>query len=718
MRLLRNKRRIRLSANTKSKSFIRKCANEYPPNGEYIKTIRKLFIIPSWDIPNSFNKSLRNHNKKFPTFRYEIFYYGYENLKHKNNKTLKSKYIISKRERRKKNMAIYHFSVQVISRGKGQSAVASASYRSGEKLRDEQSKQTKYYKREVQPENHILAPSHAPSWVQNREFLWNEVERSETRKNSRLAREINIALPRELSNEQQSELIKEYVQEQFVDKGMIADIAIHRDDKENPHAHVMLTTREISEDGFTTKNRDWNNKELLEQWREQWSEHANKALEKENIQERITHQSHADRGLEILPTVHLGHVASDMEKKGMETDRGNINRKVEQHNAIVYDLQKYREEKQQRQALSKEQEQKKAVAFTTGEQKVLDYIQTHITKEEPTLENISKIKEFNKKWHNQNNSEHYQLQNKQKNMDNLFQANATLSNFEKQISEKEQTLENTGFFQRKQKEQLRNEINSLSQTFDSQKERVSILMRDNGISTREEIPFRKKQMDKEVEQSRTELEGKRTTYKNTNKLLEQGESLLKNHEIKKATSLYPELENKRIDYKTAIKLQDIHERYNLLKTSDIATVIEKNKDEIDSMSKAISNYEKREETVNAAEIKLKRITQIDRQLKATENNPYQYGRVLNDPVAKEQYEALNERKKSIGRELVQAGYKNASSIQQDRELINEQKPIKEKYVKKIEELQKENQVLSDVQKDLQRTNKREQYLSRDNGLER
>lgn len=136
------------------------------------------------------------------------------------------------------------------------------------------------------------------------------------------------------------------------------------------------------------------------------------------------------------------------------------------------------------------------------------------------------------------------------------------------------------------------------------------------------------------------------------------------------------------------------------------------------MSKAISNYEKREETVNAAEIKLKRITQIDRQLKATENNPYQYERVLNDPVAKKQYEDLNERKKSIGRELVQAGYKNASSIQQDRELINEQKPIKEKYVKKIEELQKENQVLSDVQKDLQRTNKREQYLSRDNGLER
>ncbi|MEK4444361.1 MULTISPECIES: MobQ family relaxase, partial [unclassified Niallia] len=419
-------------------------------------------------------------------------------------------------------MAIYHFSVQMISRGKGQSAIASAAYRSGEKLYDERSEQSKYYKRDVQPENHILAPSHAPSWIQNREFLWNEVERSETRKNSQLAREINIALPRELSNKQQTELIKGYVQEQFVDKGMVADIAIHRDDKENPHAHVMLTTREISENGFTTKNRDWNKKELLEQWREQWSEHANKALKKENIQERITHQSHEDRGLEILPTVHLGHVASDMEKKGIETDRGTINREVKQHNAIVYDLQKYREKKQQRQTLIKEQEQKKTVAFAPAEQKVLDYIQTKMIKEKPTLENISKIKEINEIWHSQNNSEHYQLQNKQKNMDNLFQANATLSSLEKQISEKEQALENTGFFQRKQKEQLRHEINSLSQTLDSQKERVSILMRDNNISTREEIPFRKKQMDKEVEQSRTELEGKRTTYKNTNKLLEQG----------------------------------------------------------------------------------------------------------------------------------------------------------------------------------------------------
>ncbi|MEK4654647.1 MULTISPECIES: MobQ family relaxase [unclassified Niallia] len=615
-------------------------------------------------------------------------------------------------------MAIYHFSVQMISRGKGQSAIASAAYRSGEKLYDERSEQSKYYKRDVQPENHILAPSHAPSWIQNREFLWNEVERSETRKNSQLAREINIALPRELSNKQQTELIKGYVQEQFVDKGMVADIAIHRDDKENPHAHVMLTTREISENGFTTKNRDWNKKELLEQWREQWSEHANKALKKENIQERITHQSHEDRGLEILPTVHLGHVASDMEKKGIETDRGTINREVKQHNAIVYDLQKYREKKQQRQTLIKEQEQKKTVAFAPAEQKVLDYIQTKMIKEKPTLENISKIKEINEIWHSQNNSEHYQLQNKQKNMDNLFQANATLSSLEKQISEKEQALENTGFFQRKQKEQLRHEINSLSQTLDSQKERVSILMRDNNISTREEIPFRKKQMDKEVEQSRTELEGKRTTYKNTNKLLEQGESLLKNHEIKKTTSLYPELKNKRINYKTAIKLQDVHKRYNLSKISDIPTVIEKNKAEINNISKNISTYEQRVKTANQAEIRLGILSKIKNKLEAIENNPFQYGKLLHDSVTKEKYKKLKKQQSSIGRELRSVGYTTVGSIKEDSKLMNELKPTYDKYVKKLEELQKENETLSNVQKDLQRANKREQYLSRDNGLER
>ena len=238
-------------------------------------------------------------------------------------------------------MAIYHFSAQVISRSKGQSAVASASYRSGERLEDERTGETKYYVRNVKPETMILAPSHSPEWVYDRNRLWNEVEQSEKRKNSQLAREINVALPKELSKDQQAELIKNYVQTEFVDKGMVADIAIHRDDQENPHAHVMLTTREISEDGFTVKNRDWNNKELLHQWREQWAEHANKALEREGIQEQISHLSHEARGLEQLPTIHLGNVAHEMEKRGVHSDRGNINRDRQEYNGLIVDLQRY-----------------------------------------------------------------------------------------------------------------------------------------------------------------------------------------------------------------------------------------------------------------------------------------------------------------------------------------------------------------------------------------
>ena len=151
-------------------------------------------------------------------------------------------------------MAIYHFSVQIISRGKGQSAVAAAAYRSGDRLMDERTGEEKYYLREVEPETMILAPSHFPEWVHDRKCLWNEVEKIEKNKNSQLAREINIALPVELSNGQQRELIRDYVQEQFVNRGMVADIAIHRDDQSNPHAHIMLTIRPFNEAG------EWGNK--------------------------------------------------------------------------------------------------------------------------------------------------------------------------------------------------------------------------------------------------------------------------------------------------------------------------------------------------------------------------------------------------------------------------------------------------------------------------
>lgn len=242
-------------------------------------------------------------------------------------------------------MAIFHLSVSVISRGKGQSAIASAAYRSGDRLVDEQTGESKFYKRSVHPETFIMTPTVAPTWAHDRQRLWNAVEESETRKNSRLAREFNVALPQELSETDQRKLLKDYVQHEFVDQGMIADVAIHRDHPENPHAHVMLTTREISEEGFTNKNRDWNQKEQLEQWREQWSVYTNHALERSGSSARISHESFEKQNPELMPTVHLGHVAAEMEKRGVQTERGNINRAAKEHNAVVVQLDEYRKQK-------------------------------------------------------------------------------------------------------------------------------------------------------------------------------------------------------------------------------------------------------------------------------------------------------------------------------------------------------------------------------------
>ena len=316
-------------------------------------------------------------------------------------------------------MAIYHLSMQIISRSKGQSAVAAAAYRSGDRLLDERTGETKFYKRDVQPDTMILAPAHSPSWVTDREKLWNEVEKMEKRKDSQLAREMNIALPRELSKDQQKGLIRSFVQEQFVDKGMIADLAIHRDDVNNPHAHIMLTMRTIDETGFGKKNRDWNadfahskknekgfitSSETCLDIREKWAKYANQALEREGIQDQISHLSHEARGLEILPTVHLGYVAHDMEKHGVESDRGNLNREREEYNRIVMDLQTYRKEKkalEQELAHKQEQKQKAELSHTPSERVHLQEA-SKLLKTEPTLSNISERQEQIDKWEKKN----------------------------------------------------------------------------------------------------------------------------------------------------------------------------------------------------------------------------------------------------------------------------------------------------------------------------
>lgn len=207
-------------------------------------------------------------------------------------------------------MAIYHFSAQVISRSQGRSSVAASAYRSAEKLLDERTGQEHDFTNKSDVlEKEILLPKDAPKWMSDREKLWNAVEAVEKRKDAQVAREINIALPREFSPEKNWQLIKDFVEREFVDQGMVADVAFHRGHKggeDQPHAHVMLTLREVTPDGFGGKVRAWNNRELLNDWRERWAEHCNLELAKEGFDFRIDHRTLEAQGINLEPQSKIG----------------------------------------------------------------------------------------------------------------------------------------------------------------------------------------------------------------------------------------------------------------------------------------------------------------------------------------------------------------------------------------------------------------------------
>lgn len=173
-------------------------------------------------------------------------------------------------------MAIYHLHVKVIGRKAGASAVASAAYRSASRLRDHRIDRSHDFsaKRGV-VHSEVMLPDEAPDAWSDRERLWNDVEAFEVRKDAQLAREVEFAIPREMSERQGIELARDFVQGQFVDRGMVADLNVHWDIGEDgmpkPHAHVMLTMREVDEDGFGKKQRDWNATQMVERWRERWT---------------------------------------------------------------------------------------------------------------------------------------------------------------------------------------------------------------------------------------------------------------------------------------------------------------------------------------------------------------------------------------------------------------------------------------------------------------
>ena len=207
-------------------------------------------------------------------------------------------------------MAIYHFSGTVISRSQGRSSVSCAAYRSGEKLYDERYQKIQdYSKRQDVVFKKIFTPADAPTWMQDREKLWNKVEEIEKRRDAQLAREFEFSLPKELSLEQNIELAEGFIKKAFVNRGMIADIAIHQDEKEDGmyyHVHVMLTMRAITADGFGGKVRDWNSKELLLEWRELWADHCNRYLALNGHDLTIDHRTLEAQNIALEPQHKIG----------------------------------------------------------------------------------------------------------------------------------------------------------------------------------------------------------------------------------------------------------------------------------------------------------------------------------------------------------------------------------------------------------------------------
>jgi ATP-dependent exoDNAse (exonuclease V) alpha subunit len=204
-------------------------------------------------------------------------------------------------------LAIYHLTVKVLSRARGQSVVAAAAYRLGTTLRDERYGGTHNYtnKRDV-AHAEILAPVGAPDWVYDRAALWNRVEAGERRKDAQLARVIEVGLPIELSHDESVALVRDYIVQEFVAKGMIADFGIRRIDPNNPHAHILLTLREALGPGFGPKVRKWNAKSNLLDWRSAWAERVNQHLARAGHAVRIDHRTLEAQQIELTPTSKAG----------------------------------------------------------------------------------------------------------------------------------------------------------------------------------------------------------------------------------------------------------------------------------------------------------------------------------------------------------------------------------------------------------------------------
>ena len=320
-------------------------------------------------------------------------------------------------------MAIYYMNVKTIGGNKGRSSIGAAAYRAGERLRNENDGITHDYtkrrgavsasayrsgqelnthdfthKRGI-VHSEIMLPNYAPVTFRDRGTLWNAAEQSERNRNARTGREVVVALPNELSTEQQVIIVRDYVQRNFVDKGMCADFSVHSGHihsrkneaypfqdltvrKENPHAHIQLTVRPLNRNGTwgakskkeyildregkriklpsgNWKSRkidatDWDKTDTLVKWREDWAVTVNREFGRLNIPERIDHRTLKAQGINREPTKHMGHEAWNLEKKGIKTDIGNTNRGIMERNRALE-----QQEKQARAKLASVQQKQK-----------------------------------------------------------------------------------------------------------------------------------------------------------------------------------------------------------------------------------------------------------------------------------------------------------------------------------------------------------------------
>lgn len=321
-------------------------------------------------------------------------------------------------------MAIYHCAVKIIGRSSGRSSVGAAAYRAGERLENERDGRVHdYTEKGGVTYTEIMTPENAPEWAKDREKLWNEVERAEKSIDAQLCREVEVALPTELTPEQQKELVRDYVKENFVDHGMIADVAIHDKGDGNPHAHILLTMREVDREGNwqqkckkeyeldkdgnkqrlpsgnykcrKIETNDWNKKESLEKWREGWEKTANRHLEKAGHEVRIDRRSLEAQGVNREPQIHEG-VARVIQKKEarrgktVELDRSRINREIKERNAEykkIVEVEKKYEKNVARIIAKSKTKEKVAVRTEKGAEKVVASNQS----KKLSLETVDKI---------------------------------------------------------------------------------------------------------------------------------------------------------------------------------------------------------------------------------------------------------------------------------------------------------------------------------------